>query len=1311
MKNALLLFLCFTAMKAIAITHPYYHYKQISIEHGLPTSVTALCGDAEGSLWIGTTLGVYRMKGEKLKKYELPCRLWQQTHRIDRICNGPEQRIWVANSQGLCYYDPLIDSLRLLTYHNEPISSRVVLFDKKQTLIPWRDSLRVYDRNMKLSRSIPLSMKKKLLVSALPFDEERWLVIDETARLKLLNLKDGKFLSSPFPDLPRVYCAFRDKQDRFWISYYGKGVKCYSAQGQLLQEYNTHNSALNNDVVLDIAQWNEAVWMATDGGGVNIVYPDSYGGKIVSDKQSRSYPGNSITSLYPAGGHIWVGTVREGIFCIERSFITTYTRRLDYPQAGLSDKCPLCLWEDTDGTIWIGTDGGGINRLNPQSEQFTHYPATDGEKIVSLCPFASDQLLVSSFTKGLFLFNKRTGSYQPFTLPDSAAQRRIYPSSAPINLRVTPQGEIELYGNTSYRYHPETHRLSPIRPNIPGLYSSWIYIGEYRSQSFFNDRCNIFAYNKEKQQYEFLDYNPGGQLLAAAMDSVGNLWTATVNGVTYTSLASGHTKKLRLPGKKDIITSMVVDKKGTIWMGSSGGVYAYDAQKQSFVLYNEMDGVLPNDFLPKPVLVSKDGNVYMGGSEGLMRLNMALKPASSPPVISLLLQEVVLDGRRIPVGADRQVSIPYDFSSLQVWTFIEGGNMLRKRIYRFRIKGMTQGYVETSSPYYTLLTLAPGDYTLTAQCTQKGGGWSNEFPLLHFTVLPPWWLQDWCLVLYSLFSICLIVYIAYLYDRRVQHKYSEQECAIYKEKVRALININHELRTPLTLIYAPLKQLADNKLIPYELRTKLYGVLKQTFRMRNIIDMILHMRKMEVEKNTLRMSAANFNEWLQGIIDGFKDEFALRQIGLEVNFDPRVGYMYFDLNQCEIVLNNLLGNACKFSEAGTAVTVSTRLDENSNMIYVSVQDQGIGLQQEDFNHLFNRFYQGKHYLHGTGIGLSYSKLLVEMHGGIIGAKNNPDRGASFFFTLPYRQEAADIETISKDYLNVFDTQLPPEPGKKAALLPSVSGVKDSEKFHSILLVEDDRDLCDYLTCNLQASFEHVYEAHDGLEALPLLTSHLPQIVLSDIKMPRMDGLELCRRMKQKAELNYIPMVLLTSCVDDAVMEEAYKIGAEAYITKPFDMDLLLVQLQNILNNHNVVKKHYAPVTMALSADKEMDYPDEQFSFQLNRIIREHIDNTELDAVFIASQLGMSRATLYNKTKNILQGGISGYITKCRLELATRLLSTTMCPIIEITEKTGFKHARNFSTLFKNCYGMSPTEYRKKHYVSSAFPAADVGEGG
>ena len=992
-----------------------------------------------------------------------------------------------------------------------------------------------------------------------------------------------------------------------------------------------------------------------------------------------------MSMIIDSKNRIWIAPYNNGLYCFDRNGkqLASYTTR----NSSLSNNVILSLAE-RENKLWIGTDGGGINCFDPQTERFTHYPQTLGEKIVSICPLSETELLASSFSKGIFRFNKKTGNYQHFSLPDKDAEAKLASSSAPTNIRVNDRNEIELYGNAFYRYIPGSQQLIPIHFKNKQLQYSWIYIGKYRTYPFFHDRNNVFQYNKEKNEYETIAYERNNQILAASIDSLGTLWIAEPNGVTRIHLPSNRKEPLKLPDGNDVITSLVIDHEGIVWMGSLGIIYAYNPHKNHFVIYNEMDGILPNDFLAKPALVASDGNIYMGGSEGLVRINKALKPASAPPPITLKLQEIALNGTTVHFIPRSTMEIPYNFSSLKIHTQLEGGNVFHKRIYRFRIKGLNTEYTETSRPHLVLHTISPGDYKITVQCTQNDGSWSPEFTLLKFTVLPPWWQQSWFILLCAVIIILFIIYTIKAHDRQLKRKYKEQERTIYKEKVKALININHELRTPLTLIYTPLKQLTNSKQIPYELRGKLYGAFKQARQMKNIIDMILNMRKMEVEKNILRMSSTPFNEWLQSILNDFKDELSLRNISLAFTPDTTIETMYFDCSKCEIVVNNLLTNAYKFSEENSTVTVSTYLEGNGSRVRVTIKDEGIGLQEEDIANLFTRFYQGKHSFQGNGIGLSYAKQLVEMHGGIIGAQNNETKGATFFFTLPYRQEAADIQSTPQTYLN--------DALHLSADIDYKQPQQDNiEKFHSILIVEDDRDLCNYLICNLQVLFEEVYEAHDGMEALPILTSQRPQIVLSDVKMPRMNGFELCRYIKQKPDLNYMPVILLTSCVDDASIEEGYKTGAEAYITKPFDMDLLSIQIQNIMHNHNIVKKHYATIDIPIPKQENLNHINEQLMLQFSRIVNENISNVDMDVNFIAKQMGMSRASLYNKTKGMMDIGISEYIIKCRLEYARKLLDATTLSISEVAEQSGFKHSRNFSTVFKNAMGMSPSDYRKK----------------
>ncbi|WP_333615452.1 ATP-binding protein [Bacteroides pyogenes] len=1268
---------------------PYYHLKQLSIREGLPSSVTSLYDDQNGALWIGTTQGVYRFNGTRIKKYPLPTPLRQGTHYISKIQGDNQNRTWVFTTKGVSYHEKGQDSLRTLLYRRRAVKASTLLADGDEVIIPTTDTLLTYSKDLSLTKTLPLKSSGTYIFELLRYDTRHYLALTSRWELKIIDKYTGELTSAPFSESTNVYCLYQDNEKSYWISYYGKGVKRYEQAGKLLAEYHTGNSDLSNDIVLDIKEWDKSIWLATDGGGVNVIYPETGEVEVLSTQTNRDFPANSVACLLRSDNHMWIGMVREGVLGVEKGFITTYTTSVPNQPSGLSEKCPLYLWEDTDGTIWIGTDGGGINRFDPDTELFTHYPRTFGEKIVSICPLTESTLLVSSFSKGLYLFNKKTGDYHRFVFPDRSIEEKLVGSGSPINLRVNSKKEIELYGSSVYRYLPSEHRMEPIIVNLKPLNTSWVYIGDHRSNPLFHDRSKVFRHNVSTKQFEMVFYEKDNQIMAADLDSSGILWIAGPNGVSRIHPDNGQKEDIKLPDGNDVITSLIADRDGVIWMGSLGVVYAYDSKKNHFIIYSEMDGVLPNDFLSKPVLETADGNIYMGGSEGLLRINKPLRPSTGLQLAAPVLQEVFLDGAAVAVAPSLELRVPHHFSSLYIHVQLKGADVFRKRIFRFRIKGLNDEYIETAQPFLSLHTLSPGDYRITTQCTQNDGSWSEESVLLDFEVMPPWWKQIWFIALCIGAGILLLVTLIHTHNRRMKHKLQEEERKIYKEKVRALININHELRTPLTLIYSPLKQLLNSRRIPREQQIKVQSAFKQARQMKNIIDMILNMRKMEVEENILRMSSTALNDWIRAILDDFREEFSMREITLGFEPDENIEEMYFDRNQCEIIINNLLTNAYKFSEEHSTVTVSTHLEEEGKYIRIAVKDEGEGLREEEIGHLFTRFYQGQHNIQGSGIGLSYAKQLVEMHGGSIGAKNNEGKGACFFFTLPYRRESTHIKSVPQAYLNAV---APPEEEQQVRIH---NGSDNQEKFHSILIVEDDRDLCHYLICHLQSVFKEVYEAHDGIEALPIIASRTPQLVLSDVRMPRMNGFELCRYIKQKPEMNYIPVILLTSCVDDAGMEEAFKLGAEAYVTKPFDMDLLLIQIQNILKNQKIVKKHYATIDIPEEEREELIPADEHFIIQLNRIINENIGNGEMDVNFIARQMGMSRASLYNKTKRMMKTGVNEHIIKCRMEHACRLLETTHLSINDVAEQCGFRHSRNFSTLFKNTFGESPSDYRKK----------------
>lgn len=1271
----------------------YYYFKQISIKEGLPSSVTAIHDDEGGFLWIGTIYGVYRFDGEKLKKCTFPDGQQASPYVYD-ILNDNERRIWTFTNQGVNLYNPKEDAFEPFPAKDNPASAYTLVADGDRVVLPVKGELLRYDRELKNCTRIPLHYQGKpvLLLKIAIYDPQYYLALTSERILILINRKTGETRTSPFDAGNQVWDFFRDSENRYWIAMYGTGIACYSLSGKLIDAYTPANSGLNNSAILDIEERNRQIWLATDGGGINIINPATRQITTLTSQENSHFPANSVTCLNNGENNMWVGMVREGVLGAKENFITSYSKSVDKASFGLSEKCPLCLVEDTDGTIWIGTDGGGVNSFNPQTEQFTHYPSTAGEKIVSMCTFSEDELLISNYLTGVHLFNKRSGHYRKFTIVDPETDSEIVGSGISVNLRINGKGEIELHGKGYYRYLKAQKQFIPLRAPQPKYNGSWIYIGDYQSVPYYFNSKNIFRYNYRTDEVEPVYENNIRHIIAAVLDKNGMLWVAGHDNLTTFNLSTREMTPVKLPDNNDLVTSLIIDHQGTIWMGTPGALYAYDPTEKHFVIYSESDGVMPNDFLPKPVLATRDDNVYMGGAMGLVRVNKAFYRGNDHnDNLRMSLLDMQLDGTYILPNYKEdmpELEIASNFTSLEVHLKLEGGDLFRKRIYRYQIEGLNDDYIESSKSYLKLQTLPSGEYRIHVQCTMTNGLWSPSFTLLHLTVLPPWWQRTWFITLVALLLVAGVVYVIRLREVRMQQELKEKERQIYKDKVKALININHELLTPLTLIYSPLKQLLNSRQIPYELRRKLQGTFKQARRMKNIIQMILNMRRMEVGQNILSLTPVRLNDWVQSIISDFDAEFEMRSISLQFHPDTRIESLSFDAGQCEIVINNLLMNAYKFSSPDSVITVSTHLEENGDFVCIEVCDQGIGLGNEDPQKLFVRFQRGNHSMEGNGIGLSYAKQLVEMHGGQINAKNNAERGATFYFTLPVRQENVCIACPAKPYLNEFMPEASAHQAQEATQLA---------KFHSILIVESDPDLCDFMAANLQAIFEKTYTAHDGMEALPVVVSQLPQLIICDVKLPRISGLELCRKVKQNPELSFIPVILLAPDMDVLNSEDGYKTGADACVAKPFDMDLLTTQVQNMLNNRNIIRQHYqaTPHADEFSKVKAGNYIEEQFVIHLNKVIADNLSNTELDVNMVAKLMRMSRASLYSKMKAIMGVGVNEYITKQRIQYTQQQLITTDLSVRDISEKAGFLHQRNFSVTFKNITGYSPTDYRRE----------------
>lgn len=999
------------------------------------------------------------------------------------------------------------------------------------------------------------------------------------------------------------------------------------------------------------------------------------------------YGNDNVGIIIDSQQRIWLSTYNNGVKCFsaQGKLIASYTTQ----NSRLSSDIVLCMTEFKQ-KIWMGTDGGGINKFIPSTETFVHYPDTWGDKMVSITGFTPNELLVSAFSKGIFIFDKKTGKKRPFAIMSPSLEHHIRYSGQPINLYRDTPNSILILSSPPYRYHTSTRQLTPVpcakEVKIKGLLSS---IGYDSTAIYLNDPYNIYRLDRKKDTVEIFASAPQGFFNAVSRDDKGVFWIAGTRGLyTY----HPDTRKFeRIPTTLfNEVNTVLCDNKGKVWIGAEQKLFIWLTDAKRFVWFGEADGISPNEYLAEPRLISPKGNIYMGGVKGLLCINADTQIEKSSDSPEIRLAELTINGenRMYQLNQDK-ISIPWNSKNIKIRVMTYGADILRLKVYHFQMGDLkTEGY----NPELMIPSLAPGSYPIMVSCnTQEGNETTPQF-LFTLNVLPPWYRSWWFVSLCIIACIGIVVQIVFVLLRRKENKMKwmmkEHEQNVYEEKVRFLINISHELRTPLTLIYAPLSRILKTLPSTDAIYPPLKNIHKQAQRMKDLINMVLDVRKMEVGETKLKLQAYPFNSWIKEIGADFTDEGAAQEVQIDYQLDDSIKEVVFDKGMCTIVVTNLLTNALKHSPKNTTVTIRT--SKNDSYVRVSVLDQGEGMQEEDMEKVFIRFYQGKQEIGGSGVGLSYAKMLVELHKGKIGAMNNEAGGATFFFDLPLGLESGEVICQPKPYINELIT---PDVDHE---INAPETLDFSTQNYTVLLVDDNHNLTDFLSKELKSLFKAIYIAHDGREAFEIAQKQVPDIIVSDVMMPVMNGYELCKAVKENIGISHIPVILLTARNDEQSRLYGYKIGADAYLGKPFEIDTLVKIIQNRLYNREQTKEHYQHIgNFPQPLESTFSQADETFLLKFNKLISENISNPSLDIPFICREIGMSKTSLYNKLKAITDMGANDYINKFRLEQAITLIKTTDLTFTEISDQIGFTTLRYFSTAFKQYTGLTPTQYKNE----------------
>ena len=1307
MRKNILVLLCvafiiqFTGLLPLQAGH--YYYKQISLKDGLPSTVRCILTDEQGFVWIGTRSGLGRYDGHELKKYVHQA---DDPHSIPhnfiyQMIEDEQNNIWILTDKGVARYRrqsddffiPTNESGNNIIVYSVCLTKGGVLFGSKNKIFFYN----YQDASLRLLQSFEREPNYNVTLLTL-WDEHTLLCCSRWQGLLLLDLKTGKYNPPPFDCGKEIMNIFIDSQKRIWVAPYNGGLNCLTRDGKLLATYTTRNSYLSNNVVLSLAEREGQIWIGTDGGGINILDPETGQFSLlehIPGRDNYSLPANSILCLYnDRNNNMWAGSIRNGLISIREVSMKTYKDVLPGNDRGLSNSTVLSLFQESENRIWIGTDGGGINSFNPFTEKFAHYPSTWEDKVASICPFTPGKLLISLFSQGVFIFNPATGEKHPFTIVDNETNTRLCNRGKAVNLLQNTPHSILFLGDHVYKYNLKEQTFN-IATEQEGqdIIGTLLPIGNYQDYTYINDTKHIYELDNRTNRLKALySCRKDTVINSVSRDKKGHFWIGSNYGLIHYHPGT-KTKTLIPTSLFGEITLLVCDQQGKVWIGADSMLFAWLIKEKKFVLFGESDGAILNEYLSKPQLLSMQGDIYMGGVKGLLHINSKL-PLTTSELPQLQLSNVIINGESVNdklSGNPKGISAPWN-SNITIRIMSKEEDIFRQKVYKYQIEGLNDQQIESYNPELAIRSLPPGSYKIMASCTAKDGSWIPNQEVLELTILPPWYRTWWFILSCAVFVVAVIIETFRRTLKRKEEKLKwamkEHEQQVYEEKVRFLINISHELRTPLTLIHAPLSRILKSLSSEDHQYLPLKAIYRQSQRMKNLINMVLDVRKMEVGESKMQIQPHPLNKWIEDVSQDFISEGEAKNVRIRYELDPRIETVSFDKDKCETILRNLLINALKHSPENTEITITSELLSEESRIRISIIDQGNGLQQVDTRKLFTRFYQGTGEQSGTGIGLSYSKILVELHGGSIGARNNQEAGATFFFELPLKQKTEEIICQPKAYLNELigdndNEQIP-----------------DEDNFdttpYSILVVDDNSDLTDFLKKSLGEYFKRIVIAADGVEALQLIKSHTPDIIVSDVMMPRMNGYELCKNIKEDITISHIPIILLTARDDKQSQLSGYKNGADAYLTKPFEIEMLMELIRNRLKNREHTKKRYLNAGL-IPAPEESTFSqaDETFLLKMNKIIQENLDNSNLDVALVCKEIGMSRASLYNKLKALTDMGANDYINKFRMEKAITLMTGTELSFTEIAEKVGFTTSRYFSTAFKQYTGETPTQYKEK----------------
>lgn len=1332
LKVYLLITLCTGYLTLSMVLAQDYPVKFLGIEDGLSNNaVMSIHQDENGFMWLGTYDGLNRYDGYEFTIFrnQIGDTSSIPSNTVFAIEGDSDHRLWVGGQKGASIYDPVKDQFKQLFY--KPVERDILLpltYNVHQIkmirggdlLIACQDiGLILFDRDATSGRQIVLEEGaiQKYEVTAIEQGSDSaivWIFIQNKG-LYTYNT-ENKTLRLESTQITHASSLQFTPDKNVWLGNQN-GLFLYNTSQK---KYSDNRLPIASPVVDISLDKKETLWVGTDGGGVFLLQKGDtisrHTGDVFSNPIVKS---NSVWRiLEDKNGRKWIGTLRGGVSMVEpREKLfkhITYGTKASVPVEDFI----LSFGEDRAQNIWIGTDGAGLRYWNRTTNAYTQYKhkrsdptSLSSNFITNILQDSYGELWVSTWFGGINRFRASTGSFERFNCFNTdlgVIERNIWilyeDKQKELWASATNTGSLYKYNrskSTFELFDTEIKDLQALTETSNGEfwggnYTTLIKIDRKNKQhEYFPIGYTIRCLYEDKKQHLWIGTQEGGLLLFDRKTNTYNRFTVDDG----------------LPG--NTVLRILEDKSGALWMSTYDGITKLDTDKKTFRNFTISDGLQSNQFSFNGGLALKSGEFLFGGINGFNVFHPEEITAETvmPKVLlnGLMVGNVPIKGgdafvRQLKDNIISDIELPYDKAVVSIDFLALNYSGADKLNYAFKLEGWDKdwNYIQKGRRA-NYSKLSEGSYTFKVKVTGADGKWSDETQLLHMVVLPPWY-RTWWAYLSGFLLITSSIFIYNRYTRKQERlKYEVKLVTLEREKDKELAekqvsiftNVSHEFRTHLSLIISPLKKMlsAGDATVSKDLDT----AYRNSRRLLSLVDQLLLFKKAENQTDFLKVSATNITALCKEVFACFEHLASSKKLDFVLQLPDEDIIVYGDHEKIEIALFNIISNAFKFTAHGS---ITVQLYESEQAVQLKITDTGIGIPEKDIERIFGKFEQGTSdkKSSGFGVGLYLVQHFISLHKGNISCSSVPDEGTTMLLELKKGKTHFPENTIWQEStssslleeLAVFETVTTET--HQIVLQESPELISSRAK---ILVIDDNPDMRAYVSRLFEKEYL-VYEAENGISGLKTAEQHLPDIIISDVNMDGMDGLELCLRVKQSEELSHIPVILLTAVDAAEVKLKGVASGADDYITKPFDDALLLTRVDVTLKSRNQLRKYFLDNITLQQNTLKVPREYREFLQQCIQVVEFNLDNEDFNIKYFARQMGMSHSALYNKVKAISGQSLNAFIRSIRIRRAAVLMLTGEMNISQAAFQVGLGDVKYFRQQFVKLFGITPSEYIKKY---------------